>query len=101
METIRIRLIPKLQVLIFETFSLHKIFIPCKCFSEVNVKSDDVESNLSHNHPKNDDQWLVCQNLGNSLKRTALEDPSIRLSKLQCKELRKADTPWLKLSDFM
>lgn len=72
----------------------------CKSFLKLNEKNEILEKNLNHNHEKDSAKIQNRQILSNKLKRKAVEDISIRPSKILNRELQKNDVDTLTVQDM-
>jgi len=79
------------------TCSTHKT---CKCFLKIDENGTCLsDCLLIHNHKKDNIQKLDRQKISNSIKRKAVDDPSVRPSKLLQTELQKSGSLNLTIQD--
>jgi len=69
-----------------------------KCFFKTS-NGVDTEIFNDHNHNKPSEQDINRKKLSNNLKRKAIEEISVLLSKLICRELKNSDINSLTLND--
>lgn len=73
----------------------------CKIFLKLDQHNNILEKNETHiNHDFIPSELLARQKISNTLKRKAIEDMSIRSSKLICQELRNDNSESLSVHDL-
>ncbi|KAK7580466.1 hypothetical protein V9T40_001095 [Parthenolecanium corni] len=60
----------------------------CLAFIKISPDGETVEENLQHNHPPDQTAVMNCQQVSNTVKRKAVDDPNEIPRKLICEALQ-------------